>query len=342
MGEESAVRSWLPRTVALLLGTLVLASAFIVAYVGALHAPEPRNVPVGVVRGDQAAQELLTAVRERTESLKAVSYADPAAADAALTAREVYATLTSAPAGGLALTVASASAPAAAEVVKQVVTTAGQQAGVSIQVADQVPVSPDDPRGVVPFYLAVGVVLGGYLSSTVLGVSLGTTPRNLRGAGLRIASLAVHAVLLGIVGAVIVGPVLGVWNHHIPAVAAVGALAAFAAAMVAAAVQGWLGVFGTGLVILLLVVLGNSGSGGVYAPEFLPSALRGVHRWNAPGLATDLIKSVVYFDRRAAGWPLTVLAIWVAAGIVGLVTATLVRGRHATDRPGRHRPPHQP
>ncbi|TCB99849.1 hypothetical protein E0H26_04710 [Micromonospora zingiberis] len=341
MAEDSPVREWLPRTAALLVGTLILASAFIAAYVGALHAPNPRDIPVGVVRGDQAAQTLLAAVRQHTDTIKAISYADPAAAEAALNGRDVYATLATAGDGALALTLASASAPAATDVVQRVITTAGQQAGVRIQVTDQVPVSPEDPRGLAPFYLAIGFVLGGYLASTVLGISLGTAPAGLRGAGLRIAALAVHAVLLGIAGAVLVGPVLGVWHDHVLAIAGVGALAAFAATMVAAAVQGWLGLFGTGLVILLLVVLGNPGSGGVYAPEFLPSALRGMHRWNVPGLATDLVKSAVYFDGRAIRWPLTGLVIWVAAGIVGLITATLVRGRHVVGSPGRHRSPDQ-
>ena len=98
--------------------------------------------------------------------------------------------------------------------------------------------------------------------------------------------------------------------------------------------QGWLGLLGTGLVILLLVVLGNPGSGGIYAPEFLPAALRGMHRWNVPGLATDLIKSAVYFDRRSARWPLAGLLIWTALGLLGLLTAALFRERRA-DRPAR-------
>jgi hypothetical protein len=107
--------------------------------------------------------------------------------------------------------------------------------------------------------------------------------------------------------------------------------------MAAAAVQGWLGLLGTGLVILLLVVLGNPGSGGIYAPEFLPTWLRGMHRWNVPGLATDLLKSVVYFDRRSTGWPASGLALWCVLGAVGLLTASLVRGRRAAPprRPGR-------
>ncbi|MEE3919692.1 hypothetical protein V2I01_19470 [Micromonospora sp. BRA006-A] len=38
---ELRTRDWLPRTAALILGTLALASAFIAAYVGALHKPDP-------------------------------------------------------------------------------------------------------------------------------------------------------------------------------------------------------------------------------------------------------------------------------------------------------------
>jgi len=50
------------KTGGLLLGTLALAAAFVWAYAGALHQPTPRDVPVGVVRGDGAAAELLSVV----------------------------------------------------------------------------------------------------------------------------------------------------------------------------------------------------------------------------------------------------------------------------------------
>ena len=332
---EPALRDWLPRTAALLVGTLALATAFIAAYVGALHQPTPRDVPVGVVLGDQRGQAVMAAVRARTDKIKPIEYDNPDAAEDGLTARAVYGVLTSGSDNGLRLTTASASAPAAAEVVTQVFTRAAQQANLPIQVTDEVPVERSDPRGLVPFYLAVGYVLGGYLASTALGLRTGTAPVNLARAGLRIATLAVYSVVLGIVGATIVGPVLDVWHHDVPAVAAVGALAVFAAAMVAAAVQGWLGLLGTGLVILLLVVLGNPGSGGIYAPEFLPDWLRGMHRWNVPGLATDLIKSAVYFDRRSVGWALTGLTVWTVLGVLGLLTATIFRAHRRAVRAGR-------
>ncbi|MGW4500830.1 hypothetical protein ACWENR_19720 [Micromonospora sp. NPDC004336] len=339
MDEEARSRL---RTAGLLLGTLLLATAFIAAYVGALHQPTPRDVPVGVVRGDQKAEALLGAVRNQTDRLKAVGYADPGAADDGLATREVYAVLSTTAEGGLALTTASAAAPAATDVVVQVLGAAARQAELPLRVTDEVPVADADPRGLVPFYLAVGYVLGGYLASTVLGLAGGTTPRGPRRAALRIAALAAYSLVLGIVGAVVVGPVLGVWDHDLVGIAAAGALAVFAAAAAAAAVQGWLGLLGTGLVILLLVVLGNPGSGGIYAPEFLPAWLRGMHRWNVPGLATDLLKSVVYFDRRSIGWAVTGLALWCVLGAAGLLTAGMFRAGRAAPAHRSGRPAQAP
>lgn len=277
------VRAWLPRTAALLLGTLALATAFIAAYVGALHHPTPRDVPVGVVLGDQRAQAVMAAVRRETDKIEPVEYDDPAAADDGLTAREVYGVLTSTPEGGLRLTTASAAAPAATEVVDQVLAEAARRGNLPLAVTDEVPVEQSDPRGLVPFYLAVGYVLGGYLAATALGLRAGTAPRSLARAGLRIAALAVYAAVLGVAGALVVGPALGVWHHDVPAVAAVGALAVFAAAMIAAAVQGWLGLLGTGIVILLLVVLGNPGSGGIYARSSCPPGCAGCTGGTCPG-----------------------------------------------------------
>ncbi|MEV7329139.1 hypothetical protein [Micromonospora sp. NPDC093244] len=318
-------RDWAPRSIGLLLGTLALATAFIAAYVGALHQPTPRDLPVGVAAGDQRAEGTLAAVRDQSTIIKPIGYDDPDAAEHGLLSRSVYAVLSSRD-SGLLLTVASASGPSATSAIRAVLTTAAARSNTPLEVVDEVPVPSADPRGVVPFYLNVGFVLGGYLASTVLGISAGTTPRTARRAGLRIAALAVYSVLLGIAGALVVGPGLDIWHHDVPTIAAIGALAVFAAAMLASAIQGWLGVAGTALVILLLVVLGNPGSGGIYAPEFLPTLLRGMHTWNIPGLANDLTKAAVYFDWRSAGWPAAALALWALLGAVGLVTASLVRG----------------
>ncbi|MFB9237337.1 hypothetical protein ACFFWC_17560 [Plantactinospora siamensis] len=329
--RDAAFRRTLLRGATLLLGTLVITTAFIAAYAGALHNPRPRALPVAVAAGDGPAHQLLAGVRARTTAVREITYASPAAANDALGARDVYAVLASGP-GGLTLRTASAGSPAAAEAVTGVIGAAAQTAGAPLSVTDAYPTSSDDRRGLVPFYLAIGLVLGGYLGTAALGISLGTVPRTLGRATLRVAAFAIYSVLLGLSGWLVTGPALGVFTRHGASVAGAGMLIAFAAAMVAAAAQGWLGMVGTGLVILLLVVLGNPGSGGVYAPEFLPGPFGSMHRWNIPGLATDLIKSVAYFPARAAHWPLLELALWALAGLLALLVATRVVGGGAAPR----------
>src|SRR6266550_1498705 len=52
--EHEAPRSkgtWLVRASALLAGVLLIGTAFIASYVGALHEPQPRDVPIGTVTG---------------------------------------------------------------------------------------------------------------------------------------------------------------------------------------------------------------------------------------------------------------------------------------------------
>jgi hypothetical protein len=304
---------------------LLVGVGFIAAFVGALHNPHPNQVPVGVVRGDQTAQGLLAAVASQGRQLRAVEYADSAAADRAVDRGNIYSALASAP-GGLTLTVATAAGPAATSVTAGILTVAAQRAGVPLAVADAVPVDPDDPRGVVPFYLAVGLVIGGYFGGIALSLGVGTVPRTLARAGVRIAGLGLHAILLALAGTLIVGPGLGIWHQNLFGLFGAGTLLAYAAALFATAVQSWLARLGTTLIILLVVVLGNPGSGGIYPPEFLPGFFRGIHEWDLPGLGSDLIRSVIYFPAGTAAWTAGKLAIWSVASVAVFLAATKVLG----------------
>ncbi|MEV0719420.1 hypothetical protein [Asanoa sp. NPDC050611] len=307
-----------PLFIALLVGI-----AFIAAFVGALHNPRPVDVPVGVVRGDQAAESLMAAVRAQGPRLLAVDFDSRAAADRALDRHQVYAVLATG-GSGLTLTVASAAGPAATTVISAIL--AAQRAGVPLAVTDAVPVVTDDQRGVVPFYLAVGLVIGGYFGGIALSLALGTVPATPSRAALRMGGLAVHAALLALAGVLIVGPILDIWHRHLPELFGAGLLLAWAAALFAVAVQSWLARIGTALIVLLLVVLGNPGSGGIYSPEFLPGFFRGIHEWDIPGLGADLIRSVIYFPD-AARSPAVKLAIWCLGSIIVLLAATEVLGR---------------
>lgn len=325
--SEHFWRTWLGRSTALLFGVLVLGLAFIASYVGALHAPKPRALPVAVVEGDAPARTLLAAT---TPALATRVYPDAAAATDALARREVYAILAtdgSSTAGGLALTLASATAPGAADTISRAVTAAAAAGQVPLSVADTHPLADGDPRGLTAFYTVVGLLVGGYLAATALAVVLGTVPRDLDRLGLRLGAFAVFALLLGLGAALLVGPVYGIWHQHFVGVWLATALIAFVGACLAAALEAWLGLVGTGVAMLLLFILGNPGSGGIFAPQFLPGAYGSMHWWNPTGLATDLLRGVAYFDRRAIGWPVTGLMIWGVASILAVLGATAALGR---------------
>src|SRR5205814_10556490 len=164
-----------------------------------------------------------------------------------------------------------------------------------------------------PFYLVVGWLLGGYLAATALAVIVGTVPRGVARLAMRLGAFALFAVLLGLAGALIVGPAYHIWSGHFVRLWAAGTLVVFAAAALTAALESWIGLAGTGLAMLLLFIVGNPGSGGVYPPEFLPGLFRDLHRWIPTGQATELVRAIEYFGGQAIGRPATGLAAWAAA-----------------------------
>lgn len=293
----------------LLAGTLLLSLAFAGSYVGALHDPRPHGLPVAVVGPEAAAQV-------RVQAGDALDVRSVASRDAALQAiddRDVYGALVP----GERLLVASAAGAAAAEAL----TAAVQRSGQRVEIEDVKPLPADDARGISPFYLVVGWVVAGYLGATVIGLARGMRITGRRLAALRVGALAVYALLTGILGAVLIDGVIGALGGHFIGLALIGALVVFATAAAAGALQALLGIVGTGIVLLLFVVLGNPGSGGPYARELLPGLWRDTGPYLTPGAGTDAVRNLVYFDGSALGRPLLVLAAYAIAGAAVMIAA---------------------
>lgn len=319
---------WLGRAGALLVGVLAISTAFIASYVGALHEPTPQGVPVGVIQGDDTAQALVTSIGQRGGGLGVRVYDSDADAQRALSAREVYAVLAfDSGTDGLRLTVAGGAAPGVADLVTSTIKAASSGA---VAVRDAYPTAPRDPRGLTPFYLTLGWILGGYLAATALAVILGTVPRNVKRLAMRLGAFAAFAALLAIAGVLIVQRGYGIWSGPTLRLWLAGTLAVFSTAVATAALESWVGLVGTGIAMLGLFVLGNPGSGGVYAPELLPAPFRDLHRWLPTGQATDLVRAVEYFGSQATAWPLAGLVSYAVAGLVLLMGATVALGhRHS-------------
>ncbi|MET7637732.1 DUF3533 domain-containing protein [Streptomyces sp. NPDC005438] len=306
-----------PRAFALVVGVLLLQLGFLLSYIGAFHHPTPHRLPLAVAGSPQVSEQLA----QRLDALpgqpaKAVTVADADAARTRLLHREVDAAYLPGDGGGRdTLLVASAAGGPVTEAAQRLGRQLAEQRGRSLDVRDIAPADPQDRGSLTAFYLAIGWMIGGYLAAAALGVAAGAQPASPRRAGFRLAALVLYALVSGVGGALIVGPVLGALGGHFLALAALGALVVFGAGAATLALQALFGTVGVGLAVLVFVVLGNPSAGGAYQAPLLPGFWAAIGPWLPPGATTSAVRHLVYFDGNALGRPLLTLALWAVAGV---------------------------
>ncbi|WP_131738812.1 DUF3533 domain-containing protein [Actinomadura roseirufa] len=322
------------RALLLVTGVLLLQLGFILSYIGAFHSPTPHRIPVAVVAPPRAAG----AVAARLNGLdghpvKARTAASEAQARRWLLDRTVDAAILIAPSGTSdTLLVASAGGPAVSSTAAQIAGRLESAEHRRVTVADIRPPAAGDGRGLSSFYLVLGWIVGGYLAAAILGVAGGARPASLRRTVIRLAALALYAVVSGLGGALIAGPVFGALTGHFLALWGIGALVVFAAAAATAALQILFGMIGIGVAILLFVVLGNPSAGGAYPKALLPAFWRAIGDWLPTGAATTAVRNVVYFsghDTARAWWVLGAYAVAGTAVALGASAAHLRRSAGA-------------
>lgn len=320
------------RTFLLVFGVLLLQLGFILSYVGAFHAPKPHRIPIQVSAPAQAAPGLISQLNAIAgQPLHARAAASPEAARTAVTTGSVSAALLIDPSSRTdTLLVASGAGTSIATAVEAVVQAVEKTQGRAVTVQDIVPLQPGDGRGLTGFYLVIGWIVGGYLVAALLGVAKGSRPANPIRAAIRLASVLPYAVLSGLGGAIIVGPVLGALTGHLIALWWLGALLVFAAAAVTMAFQTLFGVLGIGVTVLVFVVLGNPSAGGAYQPAVLPPFWRALSQALPNGAGTDAVRRIVYFHGHGIALDLAVIAIYAAAGLIVALLASTLRQRQAT------------
>jgi hypothetical protein len=337
--HEAPRRELLPgvtrRAALLVVGVLLLQLGFVLSYVGAFHAPSPRDIPLAVVAPSGAPAGTAQSVADQLEGLAGdpleVQVADSEDdARQLLADRDVDGVLVLGTGTEDTLLVAGAEGGAVSSALSELLTEVDQAQQRTLTSDDVLPAATGDARGLSAFYLAVGWVVGGYLVASIIGVSSGSRPLT-RGRGVvRLGSLAVYALVSGIGGALITGPVLDVFDGHLLALSAFGALLVFAVGAFTMALQVWTGLVGIGLAILLFVVLGNPSAGGAYPAPLLPPFWSAIGPWLPPGAGTDAVRGIVYFGGAGVGQAALVLA---AYAVVGLVATLLGSGRGTGTEP---------
>ncbi|MFE5209983.1 DUF3533 domain-containing protein [Streptomyces sp. NPDC056600] len=327
---KDAVR---PRSALLVLGVLALGVLFIASYAGAFHEPKPRDIAFGVVTPPGGGDRLVRQLDALPGSpLDARPLASAEEARQQIEDRKIYGALVAGPGAADRLLVASGGGAPVTDALEEVVGQAEARQGRQVRTVDLVPVERGDARGLSSFYLIVGWCVGGYLCAAILAVSYGARPANLRRAVIRLLTLAVYSVLLGLLGAVVIGPVLGAMPGSTVGLWWLGALVVFATGAVTFAFQGALGVIGIGLTVLVVVIAGNPSAGGAYPYPLLPPFWRDIGPALIPGAGTWTARSIGYFGGRAITGPLLVLGAWALAGtVLTLLFSVLRLGRRMVE-----------
>jgi hypothetical protein len=299
-----------PKAVALVLvPALVLMLALAFFYVGAFHDPMPHHVPVAVVGPPAVALQLNRLPGDPLDARHVSSRSD---ALSQVDDREVYGAYETAT---NRLFVASAANRATAIALEQTFNLiAAAQDRPAIHVTDVKPLPLKDPNGTAAFYAVIAWMFGGYIGATLIGLIGSPRSSSRQRAAARIAALAGFGIVGGIVSVVMLRASFGVFSGNVVALCAIAALTIFASGAATAGIQAAAGPAGTGLVILVFVILGNSASGGPFARPLLPGVWRTIGGVLPPGASVDLTRSALFFGGARIAGPILVLVAWAALG----------------------------
>ncbi|MFD9542061.1 DUF3533 domain-containing protein [Streptomyces sp. NPDC060022] len=322
------------RAALLVIGVLGLQLLFIASYVGALHKPDPTDVPFGVVAPQQMSGQLVTQLGDLPGGpLDPRAVSDAAEARSQIMNREIDGALVVSPTGRTdTVLVASGGGTVLADSLVRIIARAEEPRQRTVRAVDVAPASPEDFDGLSSFYLVVGWCVGGYLCASILAISAGTRPANRQRALIRTGVMALYSIAGGIGGAVIVGPVLGALPGSVWALSGLGALVVFSVGMTTLALEALTGIVGIGLAVLIIVIAGNPSAGGAFPLPMLPDFWRAIGPALPPGAGTWVARSIAYFKGNAVTGPLLVLSAWAVAGTVVTLLSAMRRKPHEATR----------
>lgn len=317
--------SW-RRTVTTLVVLPMVVSLAVLAYAWPAARIAPRGLPVGVV-GTAAAAGTGAAGQNPAEALEQAqpggfdlhSYPDQASARSAIEHRDIYGAFVVARGGVTVL-----EATAAGTSVAQLLDAAGRglaahtgtgagPAGSTVTTVDVVPVSADDPRGVVFSSSLLPLTICSIVIALVVTASGLLLP-----GWRRILALFAACAAAGLAVLLIAQGFLGALPHEHAATWAGLALTMLAIAAPAAGLVTLIGRRGIPLCAVVMVFLGNPFSGSTSAPELLPGAAGAIGRLLPPGAGANLLRGTAYFGGSGCAGPLAVLAVWSVLGLAAV------------------------
>jgi hypothetical protein len=298
----------------------IVGLAFVSSYVGGLHQPKFHNVPLAVVGPPRLVRQL-----NASSQFSGTSVASRQSAIRRIDERKDFGAIVVG-ARGIDVLVARKANLALANLLQAKLPAALESATgtkVPVRIVDVKPLPANDPSGVSPFYLALGLVVGSYIGAVFFAFAFGTKPTGGR-VWWRLLGTATISVVLGLSEVAIVNAIGPLRGHYLELVP-VAILLGLTVGTVTVGLQSFFGIIGTTIAILLFVVVGNPSSGGIYPAQLLPWFWRTIGPYLPSGAGVDLVRNIAYFDGNAIARPLVVLFVWFAVALVLAVLSTRVR-----------------
>jgi hypothetical protein len=286
----------------------IMECLFALNYMSSAHAPAATNMPFGAV----GSSPVLTAA-EKTISLKVTQYPNEQAAKTAIGQAQIWGALITSGTSSTLIVVPSISDLAPLDLAVQfenAAKSAGQK--LTIQQYAPTPLAAKDPFNLVVSLMLVPILIGGYISATMLMAATGKAAGRWRA-----AQLAGFAVVAGLV----VDLIVGVWLQGYPSskfwiVWPIITLIIAVVAYVAAILQKLIGAAGTLLTVIIIVLLGNNSSGGANGVPYLPAFWRDIGPFLPPRNAYILLHQTIYFSGHGTTEALTILLVYLGVTLV--------------------------
>lgn len=298
---------------------------FVSVYLAAFHQPRPRDLPIGVVGPPSAVTQVETGLGAKVPGyFKVTGYADTDAARYDLTHRKIFAAfdLSSVPP---TLYYAGANGPSVTQLVTGVFGGIAAQQHQNLSSVDVRPSSSADSRGLSIFYTGFGLVLAGFLFGLV---SYNLTRRFLY----QMISLVIFAVAGGCFTQLIAGSGFSALPGSFVEGASVMGLLAMSTAAISLMLVRMMGPAGIPIAAIVLLVLGNSTSGGILPPDFLPGWLHPIAYILPSGVGVRAVNGVAYFHHDGLTIGVSIMAGWiVGCALVVFVIDMISRRRRSGD-----------
>ncbi|MFI1958627.1 ABC transporter permease [Streptomyces althioticus] len=308
-GEEDR-RTRIGRYVALFAMPFLMVTMMYATYVGTMHAPAARDMPVAVVGSGQAAQQVvsqLDALEGGPVEPRLVTTVDEALD--LLQDREISGALEIPAADGGAAVIHTASAAGAsqASTVQQVLTPVVAENQWQITTKDSAPLPDGDMSGTAVLFAGMGMMLAGYVPLSILMLSLPFLLRLRTFVPLLVGWAAATSTVIW----VILGPVVGAVEGHYLQFLRVGMLTIGAVGMTQALFTKLVGPLAVLVGMLLWVVFGMPSSNLALSMHSMPGFFQWLHGVLPLPAAGEALRSLLYFDGRGAGGYLLPLVFWL-------------------------------